>query len=152
MTKSAWHVCSPIWGTTFPNLTRISVLQLIWVSSHGPQASLVFPYIIPLLPDVFKMSELNDNSELQKYSSAVLYVLSAVDLAPEFVNVILQSFVVAIKSSRVRLWLDPLWFRFLHVYSRGAFVFMRFPRWSYFSIATSWLSHQMASRRLWMFY
>jgi proteasome activator subunit 4 len=48
------------------------------------------------------MSELNDNSELQKYSSAVLYVLSAVDLAPEFVNVILQSFVVAIKSSRVR--------------------------------------------------
>jgi len=76
------------------------------VSSHGSQASLIFPYVIPMLPDIFKMSELNDSSELQTYSSAVLYVLSAVTPVPEFVDVILQRFVAAIKSSTVRLWLS----------------------------------------------
>jgi proteasome activator subunit 4 len=48
------------------------------------------------------MSELNDSAEVQTYSSAVLYVLSAVNLAPDFVDVILQNFVAAIKSSTVR--------------------------------------------------
>lgn len=55
-----------------------------------------------MLPDIFKMSELNDSSELQLYSSAVMYVLSAVTPAPEFVDVILDNFVTAIKSSTVR--------------------------------------------------
>jgi proteasome activator subunit 4 len=54
-----------------------------------------------MLPDIFKMSELNDSSELQTYSSAVLYVLSAVNPAPEFVDVIIQNFVTAIKFSTV---------------------------------------------------
>lgn len=48
------------------------------------------------------MSELNDNSELQKYSSAVLYVLSAVDPPEEYVGVIAENFLQAIKSSSVR--------------------------------------------------
>ena len=47
------------------------------------------------------MSELNDSPELQTYSSAVLYVLSAITPAPEFVGDILQIFVKAIKSSMV---------------------------------------------------
>ena len=47
------------------------------------------------------MSELNDNSELQKYSSAVLYVLSAVDPPEEYVGVIASNFLQAIKSSTV---------------------------------------------------
>lgn len=58
-----------------------------------------------MLPDIFKMSELNDSSDLQTYSSAVLYVLSAVNPVPELVDVILQRFVAAIKLSTVRLWL-----------------------------------------------
>lgn len=78
-----------------------SVLQWLWVSCHGPQASLIFPYLIPMLPDIFGMSELNDSPELQTYSSAVLYVLSAITPAPEFVGDILQNFVKAIKSSKV---------------------------------------------------
>ena len=54
-----------------------------------------------MLPDVFGMSELNDSPELQTYSSAVLYVLSAITPAPEFVGDILQIFVKAIKLSKV---------------------------------------------------
>jgi hypothetical protein len=47
------------------------------------------------------MSELNDSSELQKYSSAVLYVLSAVDAPADYVHIIADHFLSAIKSSDV---------------------------------------------------
>ena len=47
------------------------------------------------------MSELNDSSDLQKYSTAVLYVLSAVDSTPDYVHVIADHFLNAIKSSDV---------------------------------------------------
>lgn len=47
------------------------------------------------------MSELNDSSELQRYSSAVLYVLSAVTPPPEYVDVIAERFWLAIRSSDV---------------------------------------------------
>lgn len=53
------------------------------------------------------MSELNDSAELQKYSSAVLYVLSAVAPPADSVEVIADSFIVAIKSSGV----CPQWCR-----------------------------------------
>jgi proteasome activator subunit 4 len=49
------------------------------------------------------MSELKDSSELQMYSSAALYVLSAVTPPVECVAEILENFVSAIKSSNVSL-------------------------------------------------
>lgn len=49
------------------------------------------------------MSELNDSSELQAYSSAVLYILSAVTPPVEYIEAVLDSFVSAIKSSTVNL-------------------------------------------------
>lgn len=49
------------------------------------------------------MSELNDSSELQKYSSAVLYVLSAVNPPPDYVEIVADHFLSAIKSSDVSL-------------------------------------------------
>lgn len=47
------------------------------------------------------MSELNDSSELQKYSSAVLYVLSAVNPPPDYVEIVAEHFLSAIRSSDV---------------------------------------------------
>ena len=44
------------------------------------------------------MSELNDSSDLQKYSSAVLYVLSAVDAPTEDVHIVSNHFLNTIKS------------------------------------------------------
>ncbi|KAH9937428.1 ARM repeat-containing protein [Fomitopsis serialis] len=84
----------------------LTMLQWFWECSHNPQAVLVLPYLVTMLPEVLRMSELNDNSELQKYSSAVLYVLSAVDPPQEYVGVIAENFLQAIKSSsswRIRL-------------------------------------------------
>ena len=52
-------------------------------------------------PEIIRMSELNDSSELQTYSAAVLYVLSAVTPPPEYIEVIADNFINAIKSSTV---------------------------------------------------
>lgn len=49
------------------------------------------------------MTEFNDNVELQTYSTAVLYVLSAFTPPVEYIGAILTNFVVAIKSSKVRV-------------------------------------------------
>lgn len=46
------------------------------------------------------MTELNDNTELQSYSSAVLYSLSAVTPPADYIETILEHFVVAVKSSK----------------------------------------------------
>lgn len=47
------------------------------------------------------MSELNDNPELQKYSSAVLQVMSAVYLPATFAEAVLEKLVEAIQLSKV---------------------------------------------------
>ena len=56
-------------------------------------------------PEILRMSELNDNSELQSYSSAVLYILSAVTPPTEYVEAILENFIVCTKSSTVKPFL-----------------------------------------------
>lgn len=47
------------------------------------------------------MSELNDSSDLHTYSTAVLYIISAVSPPVEYVDAILSHFVAAIKSTTV---------------------------------------------------
>ena len=50
------------------------------------------------------MTELNDDPELQMYSSAVLYVLSAITPPKEFVEQIADGFISTIISSSVSLY------------------------------------------------
>lgn len=79
------------------------------------------------------MSELNDSSDLQTYSSAVLYVLSAVTPPREFVDVILHNFVEAIKSSTVSRHTLRVFCRLTVFLSHGVFVYVPCRHWSYFS-------------------
>jgi proteasome activator subunit 4 len=84
----------------------LSLLRWLWVSFYSPQAPLMFPYMLPLLPEIFRMSELSDNPELQTHSQAVLYILSAVAPPLKSIEAIGDSFVRAISSStswRIRL-------------------------------------------------
>jgi len=88
----------------------LTLLQWIWISAHVPTACLVFPYAVAMMPEILRMSELNDSSELQTYSSSVLYILSAVTPPVEYIGAILDNFVAAIKSStswRIRLHALP---------------------------------------------
>ncbi|KAJ7293229.1 hypothetical protein C8J57DRAFT_19449 [Mycena rebaudengoi] len=88
----------------------ITLLQWIWICAYSSQAGLIMPYVVPMMPEILHMSELNDSSDLQVYSGAVLYVLSAISLPDVYVHEILGNFVTAIKSStswRIRLHALP---------------------------------------------
>ena len=58
-------------------------------------------------PEIISMAELQDNPELQRYSNAVLFVLAGNVPPAEQVEIILDNFVTAIKSSTVSL--SPLY-------------------------------------------
>ncbi|KAJ2928817.1 hypothetical protein H1R20_g8194, partial [Candolleomyces eurysporus] len=77
----------------------LAILSWIWLSSYSPSAHLIIPYIVPLLPEILRMSEQSDSPELQAYSSGVLYILSALTPLPDYVDPILDKFVEIIESS-----------------------------------------------------
>ncbi|KAF9015006.1 hypothetical protein BDQ17DRAFT_1418131 [Cyathus striatus] len=86
--------------------TGLTLLQWIWVTAHSAEAASAFPYVLRLMPEILHMTELSDNPELQSYSTAVLYIISAVIPPVEYFEVILKNFADAIKSSkswRIRL-------------------------------------------------
>lgn len=88
----------------------LTLLQWIWISAYSSHSALIFPYAVPMMPEILRMSELNDSSDLQVYSSAVLYVLSAVAVPDVYVQEILDNYVSAINSSdswRIRLHALP---------------------------------------------
>ncbi|KAG9123719.1 hypothetical protein FRC07_014176 [Ceratobasidium sp. 392] len=89
----------------------LTILQWIWSAGHSSMAPLIFPYVMPLLPELFQMSNLNDSSELMTYSNAVLYLLSAVTPPLDFVEPIVNALIEATTSSplwRVRLNALPI--------------------------------------------
>ncbi|KAG8905939.1 hypothetical protein FRB99_007944 [Tulasnella sp. 403] len=89
----------------------LTLLQWIWGTAHSVQAPSIFPYVMPLLPEIFKMAELNDSSELQLYSGAVLNVLSSIAPPQEFVEGIIDKLIDAVKTSpswRIRLSVLPV--------------------------------------------
>lgn len=47
------------------------------------------------------MTDLNDHPELQMYSSAALYVLSAVTPPNEYVEIVADSLIATLKASQV---------------------------------------------------
>lgn len=77
----------------------LSILTWIWLLAHSPQAGLVFPYAVSLIPEVLRMTNIQDNPELQVMSSAVLYLLASVAAPKQYVGVILDHFIEAITKS-----------------------------------------------------
>lgn len=95
------------------------MLTWIWTVAYSWKAPNLFVYVQPLLyvnsfcgshayinkrcrPEILRMSELQDSSEVQQYSSGVLYILSSITPPPELVEPITDVFIDAVKSSKVR--------------------------------------------------
>ncbi|KAG1755009.1 uncharacterized protein EDB91DRAFT_1096702 [Suillus paluster] len=88
----------------------LTMLLWLWVSLYSPEACLVRPHAMALLPELLSMSELSDNPELQKYSSSVLRLLSSSYLPSSLTHIVLDKLVSAIQSSeswRIRLHALP---------------------------------------------
>jgi hypothetical protein len=82
------------------------------------------------------MSELSDNAELQKYSSAVLRVFSSAHLPSSLTHIVLENLVSAIQSSEVySFYLNKVFI--WNFSSHGEFDCMHCLPWSFSSIGTS---------------
>ncbi|KAA1468528.1 hypothetical protein DENSPDRAFT_833844 [Dentipellis sp. KUC8613] len=95
----------------------LTLLRWTAIGLCSSQAPLVFPYILHMLPEFLRMTELSDSPELQAHSQAVLYILSAVSPPKGLTPVIASHFVDAIKSSaawRIRLNALPTLIVFLY--------------------------------------
>ncbi|KZS93077.1 ARM repeat-containing protein [Sistotremastrum niveocremeum HHB9708] len=79
--------------------TGLTLLQWIWNTSHGAHAPSLFPYVLPLIPEILRMSELSDNPELIKYSVSVLFILSAVTPPHEMIEPVANTIMEVIKTS-----------------------------------------------------
>ncbi|KAH8120571.1 ARM repeat-containing protein [Phellopilus nigrolimitatus] len=92
---------------------RVGVIVCKWLyqAVHDIQASSVFDYILPLMPELFRFSEVSDNDDLSRRASNLLVRMCGVVPPRPLINPIIESIFVAIKSSpswRVRLKALPL--------------------------------------------
>jgi len=89
----------------------ITICKWLFQSVHGSHAIVVFDYILPLMPELFRFTEVNDNKELVSRASVLLVRMCGVTPPPCLINPLLDAMFVAIQSSpswRVRMKALPL--------------------------------------------
>ncbi|KAI0076264.1 hypothetical protein K474DRAFT_1757648 [Panus rudis PR-1116 ss-1] len=92
---------------------RVGVLVCRWLfqSIHDTNATTSFDYILPLMPELFRFTEINDNDDLAHRAKMVLTRMCGVIPPKALINPILDEFFKAIQLSpswRVRLKILPL--------------------------------------------
>ncbi|KIY51336.1 hypothetical protein FISHEDRAFT_37321 [Fistulina hepatica ATCC 64428] len=88
----------------------LTLLLWFWAYVYSPCASKVYPYVVPMIPEILRMAELNDNTDLHKYGNGVLYILSSILPPTEYIDVMFNDYMNVIKSSsswRIRLVAIP---------------------------------------------
>ncbi|KZV77572.1 hypothetical protein PENSPDRAFT_621096 [Peniophora sp. CONT] len=111
----------PGWRAERPSGTRafqsrydrvgVSVCRWLFQMVHGTHAVSVFDYIVPLMPELFRFTELNDNNDLRKRAKVLLVRMCGVNPPRPLVGPILHAIFDAIQKSpswRVRLQALPL--------------------------------------------
>jgi len=110
---------------------RVGILVCKWLFQvlHDTNASSAFDYIVPLMPEIFRFSEVNDNDELASRAELVLTRMCGVTPPRPLINPILDSIFAAIQTSpswRVRLKVLPLvqvfYFRQVPLISEGKII------------------------------
>ncbi|TDL28808.1 ARM repeat-containing protein [Rickenella mellea] len=89
----------------------VTICKWLFQSIHDIQATSAFDYILPLMPELFRFSELNDHDDLANRASTLLVRMCGVVPPKELIDPILDAIFLAIKSSpswKVRLKALPL--------------------------------------------
>jgi proteasome activator subunit 4 len=89
----------------------ITICKWLFQSVHGSHAIVVFDYILLLMPELFRFTEVNDNKELVTRASTLLVRMCGVTPPPCLINPLLDAMFEAIQSSpswRVRMKVLPL--------------------------------------------
>jgi len=89
----------------------ISVCRWLFQSVHDIQAVSTFDYILPLMPELFRFTEVNDNDELARRANVLLVRMCGVMPPHALVNPLLEAIFTAIQTSpswKVRLKVLPI--------------------------------------------
>ncbi|KAL0950828.1 hypothetical protein HGRIS_007590 [Hohenbuehelia grisea] len=83
---------------------RVGITICKWLiqSIHDTHASSVFDYVLPLMPELFRFTEVNDNDELASRANLLLVRMCGVMPPRSLINPILDAIFEAIQSSPVR--------------------------------------------------
>ncbi|OBZ79723.1 Proteasome activator complex subunit 4 [Grifola frondosa] len=92
---------------------RVGILVCKWLfqSIHDTNAVSTFDYILPLMPELVRFTEINDNDDLSLRAELLLVRMCGVCVPRQLINPILDGIFTAIQSSpswRVRLKILPL--------------------------------------------
>ncbi|KAI0094570.1 armadillo-type protein [Irpex rosettiformis] len=92
---------------------RVGIMVCRWLFQviHDTHASVAFDYILPLMPELFRFTEINDNDDLALRSKVLLNRMCGVISPKPFLIPILDEMFTAIQTSsswRVRLKILPL--------------------------------------------
>ncbi|KAF9785996.1 hypothetical protein BJ322DRAFT_1005050 [Thelephora terrestris] len=110
---------------------RVGVMVCKWLFQllHDTNATSAFDYILPLMPEIFRFSEVNDNNELSGRADLLLVRMCGVTPPRSLISPMLDSIFRAIQTSpswRVRLKVLPLlqvfYFRQVPLISEGKIV------------------------------
>ncbi|KAH7104159.1 hypothetical protein BKA62DRAFT_635182 [Auriculariales sp. MPI-PUGE-AT-0066] len=89
----------------------VTVCKWLFQSFHDVQAVANFDYLLPLMPELFRFTEVNDNDQLSSRASYVLVRMCGVTPPAALVNPLIDAMFEAIKKStswRVRMKALPL--------------------------------------------
>ncbi|KDR84809.1 hypothetical protein GALMADRAFT_217878 [Galerina marginata CBS 339.88] len=89
----------------------ITICKWLYQSLHDLHANSTFDYILPLMPEIFRFTEVNDNNNLASRASSLLVRMCGVTPPVPLINPILDAIFDAIQTSpswRVRLKALPL--------------------------------------------
>ncbi|KAF9270499.1 ARM repeat-containing protein [Marasmius fiardii PR-910] len=89
----------------------VTVCKWLFQSLHDTNAISVFDYILPLMPELFRFTDLSDNDDLSSRAKLLLVRMCGVSPPRSLINPILDAIFEAIQSSpswRVRLKALPL--------------------------------------------
>ncbi|KAF9036519.1 hypothetical protein BDZ89DRAFT_1100671 [Hymenopellis radicata] len=92
---------------------RVGIMVCKWLfqSIHDVHAISVFDYILPLMPELFRLTEVNDNDELANIANLLLVRMCGVTPPRALINPLLDAIFDAIRTSpswKVRLKALPL--------------------------------------------
>lgn len=103
-----------------------AVCHWLYLSLHQPEAMSTFDYILPLLPEIFRFTEINDNEDLANLARTLLIRMCGVTPPRQLLSPLMDAVFEAIQKSplwKVRLTALPvlqvLYFRLLPLVSEG---------------------------------
>jgi len=79
----------------------VTVCKWLFQSFHDVQAVANFDYVLPLMPELFRFTEVNDNDELATRASYVLVRMCGVTPPASLVNPLIDAMFTAIRKSAV---------------------------------------------------